>query len=132
MRLVVRDGKLHVDRGPELTPLSRTAFRDPSGGVGTFEFGAKGLPAILRLATSDGDTTSYLLEQSWTPTAAELRQYVGDYDSEEAEVTYGVTLGDDGKLMLRGRYGRTLELVPAYRHAFTTSQGPADRKSTRL
>jgi hypothetical protein len=26
--------------------------------------------------------------------------------------------------MLRGRYGRSLELVPAYRHAFTTSDGP--------
>jgi hypothetical protein len=26
--------------------------------------------------------------------------------------------------MLRGRYGRTMELLPAYRHAFTTSGGP--------
>jgi hypothetical protein len=39
-------------------------------------------------------------------------------------VAYSVALDDKGKLMLRGRYGRALELVPAYRHAFTTSQGP--------
>jgi CubicO group peptidase (beta-lactamase class C family) len=124
MRLVVRDGKLHVDGGPELTPLSRTVFRAPNGSVGTFEFGAKGLPAILRLAVSSGDTISYLLEENWTPTPAELRQYVGEYSSNEAEVTYAVTLEENGKLMLRGRYARNLELVPAYRHAFTTSQGP--------
>jgi CubicO group peptidase (beta-lactamase class C family) len=124
MRLVVRDGKLFVDPGPELTPLSRTAFRAPNGSVGTFEFGAKGLPAILRMAMSGGDTISYLLEERWTPAVAELRQYVGEYASNEAETTYGVTLDESGKLMLRGRYGRTLELVPAYRHAFTTTDGP--------
>jgi CubicO group peptidase (beta-lactamase class C family) len=124
LRLVVRDGKLFVDPGPELTPLSRTAFRAPNGSVGTFEFGAKGLPAILRMAVTGGDTISYLLEERWTPAAAELRQYVGEYASNEAETTYGVTLEESGKLMLRGRYGRTLELVPAYRHAFTTSDGP--------
>jgi CubicO group peptidase (beta-lactamase class C family) len=125
MRLVVREGKLHVDGGPELTPLSRTAFRTPNGNVGTFEFGARGLPAILRLAVGSGDTVSYLLEERWTPTLAELRQYVGQYASNEAEATYGVTLEENGTLMLRGRYGRSLELVPAYRHAFTTSQGPS-------
>ena len=124
MRLVVREGKLHVDQGPELTPLSRATFRTPNGNVGTFEFGAKGLPAILRLAVSSGDTISYLLEQTWTPAPAELRPYVGEYASREAESTYRVTLEDNGKLMLRGRYGRALELVPAYRHAFTTSDGP--------
>ncbi|MDQ3948983.1 MAG: beta-lactamase family protein [Gemmatimonadota bacterium] len=124
MRLVMRDGKLHIADGPELTPLSRTAFRAPNGTVGTFEFGAKGLPAILRLARTSGDTVSFLLEAPWTPTVTELRQYVGEYASNEAETTYGVTLEENGKLMLRGRYGRTLELVPAYRHAFTTSQGP--------
>jgi CubicO group peptidase (beta-lactamase class C family) len=124
MRLVVREGKLYVDQGPELTPLSRTAFRAPNGTVGTFEFGAKGLPAILRMAVTGGDTVSFLLEQQWTPTVAELRPYVGEYASNEAETTYGVTLDESGKLMLRGRYGRTLELVPAYRHAFTTADGP--------
>jgi hypothetical protein len=124
MRLVVRDGKLRVENGPELTPLSRTAFRSPDGSVGNFEFGAKGLPAILRRATTDGDTISYLLEQNWAPTAADLRQYVGEYYSDEAETTFRVTLEEDGKLMLRGRYGRSLELKPAYRHAFTTTDGP--------
>lgn len=124
MRLVVREGKLYIDQGPELTPLSRAVFRAPNGNVGTFEFGAKGLPAILRLAVSSGDTISYLLEERWTPPPAELQPYVGEYASSEAEITFRVTLEENGKLMLRGRYGRTLELVPAYRHAFTTSDGP--------
>jgi hypothetical protein len=119
LRLVVRDGKLRIDNGPELTPLSRTAFRGPDGSVGTFEFGARGLPAILRIADPDGDTTSFLREEAWAPSAAELRQYVGEYASNEAEATYRVTLESDGKLMLRGRYGVSTELVPAYRHAFT-------------
>src|SRR3712207_489579 len=109
MRLVVRDGQVRVEGGPELTPLSRPAFRlaGPFGGVGAFEVGAEGLPAILRRATPDGDTTSYLVEPNWTADASELRQYVGDYESDEAEVGYSVTLGEGGKLMLRGRYGRT-------------------------
>jgi CubicO group peptidase (beta-lactamase class C family) len=124
MRLVVREGKLYVDPGRELTPLSRTVFRAPNGTVGTFEFGAKGLPAILRLAVSSGDTLSYLLEETWTPAAAELQPYVGEYASNEAETSFRVTLEEGGKLMLRGRYGRTLELIPAYRHAFTTADGP--------
>jgi CubicO group peptidase (beta-lactamase class C family) len=124
MRLVVRDGKLHVDGGPELTPLSRTVFRAPNGSVGTFEFGAKGRPAILRLALSSGDTIGYLLEESWTPTLAELRQYTGEYASSEAETTFRVTLEENGTLMLRGRYGRSLELTPRYRNAFSTSDGP--------
>jgi CubicO group peptidase (beta-lactamase class C family) len=124
MRLVVREGKLYSDPGPELTPLSRTVFRAPNGNVGTFEFGAKGLPAILRLAVGTGDTISYLLEEKWTPTPAELQPYVGEYASNEAETTFRVTLEQSGKLMLRGRYGRTLELIPAYRHGFTTTDGP--------
>jgi hypothetical protein len=125
MRLVVRDGKLRVDNGPELTPLSRTVFRDPNGGIGTFEFGAKGRPAILRRATAGGDTISYLVEEPWTPTRGELQQYVGEYASSEAEATYRVTAEENGKLMLRGRYGRTTELTPAYRHAFTSTEGPS-------
>ena len=100
MRLLLREGKLSVDQGPELTPLSRTVFRAPNGTVGTFEFGAKGLPAILRLAVTSGDTISYLLEERWTPTAAELRPYVGEYATNEAETTFRVTLEDNGKLML--------------------------------
>jgi CubicO group peptidase (beta-lactamase class C family) len=122
-RLVVREGKLYVDQGPELTPLSRTVFRAPNGSVGSFEFGAKGLPAILRMAMSSGDTISYLREESWAPTPAELQPYVGEYASNEVETTYRVTLEDNGKLMARGRYGRSFELVPAYRHAFTAPDG---------
>jgi CubicO group peptidase (beta-lactamase class C family) len=125
MRLVVRDGKLLVDNGPELTPLSRTVFRDPNGGIGTFEFGAKGRPAILRRATAGGDTISYLAEEPWTPTRVELEHYAGEYVSNEAEATYRITAEEGGKLLLRGRYGRTIELTPAYRHAFTASQGPS-------
>jgi CubicO group peptidase (beta-lactamase class C family) len=124
LRLAVRDGKLQIDRGPELTPLSRTTFRDANGNVGTFEFGARGLPAILRIAFSGGDTVSYLLEEAWTPTTADLRQYVGEYSSDEAEADFDVVLDDSGKLVLRGRYDRRIELIPAYRHAFTTSDGP--------
>jgi CubicO group peptidase (beta-lactamase class C family) len=123
LRLVVRDGKLRVDNGPELTPQSRTTFVAPNGNVGTFEFGANGRPAILRMAVGSGDTLNYLLTESWTPTAAELRTYVGAFSSDEAETSFDVVLEEE-KLFLRGRYDRKIELVPAYRHAFTTSQGP--------
>ncbi len=123
LRLVVRDGKLRVDNGPELTPQSRTTFVAPNGNVGTFEFGANGRPAILRMAVGSGDTLNYLLTESWTPKAAELRTYVGAFSSDEAETSFDVVLEEE-KLFLRGRYDRKIELVPAYRHAFTTSQGP--------
>jgi CubicO group peptidase (beta-lactamase class C family) len=123
-RLEVQDGKLRVNNGPELTPLSRTAFRNPNGNTVTFEFGANGRPAILRRATGGGDTISYILMESWTPTTAELRSYVGQYSSDEAETSVNV-VEENGKLVLRGRYDRRIELVPAYRHAFTTTDGPS-------
>ena len=119
VRLVVRDGKLRIEPGPELTPVSRTVFRSPDGNVGTFEYGARGLPSILRVATTDGDTLSYLREEPWSPTAAELRPFVGEYESDETETAYRVTLEENGKLMVRGRYGRSYELVPMYRNAFS-------------
>jgi CubicO group peptidase (beta-lactamase class C family) len=124
LRLEVRDGKLRVANGPELTPLSRTEFRDPNGNVGTFEFGANGRPAILRRAVGARDTISYMLTESWTPTASEARSYVGEYASDEAETSFTV-VAENGTLFLRGRYDRRIELVPAYRDAFTTSEGPS-------
>jgi CubicO group peptidase (beta-lactamase class C family) len=124
LRLEVRDGKLRVSNGPELTPLSRTAFRDPNGNVGTFEFGANGRPAILRRALGSGDTISYVLMESWTPPSGELRAYTGEYSSDEAETSFEV-VEENGKLFLRGRYDRRIELLPAYRHAFTTANGPS-------
>jgi CubicO group peptidase (beta-lactamase class C family) len=123
LRLEVQEGKLRVINGPELTPTSRTVFLAPNGRVGTFEFGANGRPAILRLAAGGGDTTSYMLTEAWTPTPSELRSYPGEYASDEAETSFDV-VEENGKLFLRGRYDRRIALVPAYRDAFTTPDGP--------
>jgi hypothetical protein len=64
-----------------------------------------------------------MLTETWTPTAADLRSYAGRYSSEEAETSFDV-VEENGKLLLRGRYDRRIELLPAYRDAFTTSDGP--------
>ena len=115
------DGALWVGN-QRLTPVSSTRF--VTSGAVTLEFdGARGgarPDAVLR--TPDGDSMHLEPVPAFQPTAAELAEYVGEYESDEAEATYRVEV-QSGALALVDRYGESRPLGPAYPDAFSGPQG---------
>jgi hypothetical protein len=61
-------------------------------------------------------------EPDWNPAAADLAQFAGRYESDEAETWFTVAV-KDGKLVGSDRYGRSENLSPVYRDAFTRPGG---------
>jgi CubicO group peptidase (beta-lactamase class C family) len=76
----------------------------------------------IRVISADGDTSSFIREPDWNPAAADLAQFAGRYESDEAETWFTVAL-KDGKLVASDRYGRGETLTPVYRDAFTRPGG---------
>jgi CubicO group peptidase (beta-lactamase class C family) len=74
----------------------------------------------VRRIAADADTMRYTRVPEWTPTPAELQEYVGRYASDEAETWYAISLAN-GRLVRTNRYGETANLEPSYRDVF--SQG---------
>lgn len=114
LRLAFEDGKLRVANGPELVPLSSSLF---AVGGQRIEFEGK----TVRGRTPDGDVVSFERIDE-VSSAAPLADYVGEYRSDEAEVTYTVAM-EDGGLVLRRRPSTVMKLTPAYADAFTFSGG---------
>lgn len=107
--------------GGEFIPVSATEFRSPTGLTrGYFERRGASLP-VLRVI-SDADTATYVRARPARTTPAALAQYAGTYVSDEAEVSYTVTV-DSGKVTLRRRPGAALPLSPAYEDGFTSPMG---------
>lgn len=115
LRLVFQEGKLRVADGPELIPQSGSLFKVGSQRI---EFDGKG----LRGMTADGDVIPFERIAEAAPTPAQLAGYVGEYRSDEAEVTYTIAI-EDGGLVLRLRPSTVLKLTPTYADAFTFPGG---------
>lgn len=119
VRITLQDGVLRADRTP-LLPLSDNDFQ-------LVETGTSDRHYVFE--RSGGRVTGFHEEsievterhwdrvQPWTPTAADLRAYVGTYRSEEAETTY-VVRADGGGLTIWQRPNDTHETAPVYRDAF--------------
>lgn len=118
IRLLVKDGALRSERGSSLSPLSETAYQIDNGL--RMEFGPDSRSA--RVLAPDGDEIAYERVAEWAPAQGQLAEYVGEYESEEAEATYRVVM-EEGKLLLRTRHGISLGLAPTYADAFTASNG---------
>jgi YD repeat-containing protein len=88
-------------------PAGRWAMQTTSGGRTQW----------LRLST-DGDTARYEPMPSARPTANDFAAYVGRWRSDEADATWQIRAAGDS-LMLRHPRGREVQLVPAWRDAFT-------------
>lgn len=102
-----------------LVALSGERFRTGSALLEFDEFESGAARAAFRWIAADGDTVLYLPEADFAPTAAELEAFVGRYQSDEAEIIYTVEV-EEGRLVLRRRYGSAAALTPAYGDAFTT------------
>jgi hypothetical protein len=119
LRLTVHDGQLRTATGVPLYPVDERRFLlgGPAGSTVLFDAGAPGR-AALRLLSADGDTVRYEPAEPFTPTAAQLAEYAGTYESDEAEATIVVTVDGSG-LRLADRYGRVQATAqPLYADAF--------------
>jgi CubicO group peptidase (beta-lactamase class C family) len=123
-RLSVDDGSLTLGglggQGAPLTAVSDTRFEHPAGIVIEFD-ASEGRPVPLFETPVNGPVRLIPVD---TPelTEADLGQYVGEYFSHEAEVTYSVAV-EDGRLNLVDRYGDGRPLESAYRDAFAGPGG---------
>lgn len=126
LRLVVREGRLEIENGPPLTPLSDTLFQIDSDLSVRLEMGPAGRPSALSLERRSGDVVRYEAVAEASPTAAQLAEYAGEYASDEAEATYRVVV-EDGKLFLRARPAASYPLTPLYADAFRAADGPLVR-----
>lgn len=119
-RLELKEGRLWR-RTTELIPLSDSELYVDADRRLAFDLGPDGRPKAMRLLYSSGEVVPFepVAEVALTPDR--LAEYAGEYRSDEAEVTYRVTL-EEGKLMLRIPLG-SFPLAPSYADAFLSPPG---------
>jgi hypothetical protein len=110
---------LSIDRGPGLLALSPTRFVSATGGR-TLDVDGSGR---LRVTDPVGSVETYVRVAPAQPTPEKLRDYAGTYVSDEAEVTYTVSIDDGNTLVLRRRPDTVIRLSPVYEDAFRASIG---------
>ncbi|MEA2560043.1 MAG: hypothetical protein QOH06_1547 [Acidobacteriota bacterium] len=115
-------GKLRTRGGRTVTPLSSSLFLVDNGSKLDFVTGSDGKITGLRVLTPDGDSIPYDRVEEAAPTAAQLAEYVGEYTSDEAEVTYKAVM-EEGKLLIKGRPDVSIALTPLYADAFQSDAG---------
>jgi CubicO group peptidase (beta-lactamase class C family) len=103
-RLSVKDGKLFAELPPNnsirLGAISTTEFRSTGPLEFTLRFEKQGKAMFMRVQRGADKPVTFEAVQLVTPTAAQLGEYVGDYRSDEIQVTYRIVL-EGGRLYLR-------------------------------
>ena len=122
MRLDYSNGHLQIGGGTVLRPLSPSSFANESNLL-TYEFvaGATGKAPRFRVMDPFGGRFYEKVEPA-DPTRADLEPLIGEYVSDEAEVTFKITLEQD-RLVLHRRPDTSIPLTPTYRDAFSSSAG---------
>ena len=117
VRLVVAEGRLQMEDGPPLVPLSESRFQLGEDTVVELDLGPDGRSTGMRFVRSSGDVVPFERVAEASPAPAQLAEYAGEYASNEAEATYRVVV-EDGKLVVRGRPASSFPLTPLYADAF--------------
>ena len=120
MRLVMRGGQLSTQGGSALVPLSSGRFQlgGADGSVLLFDSTPVAGRVAFRMVTGDGDTTRYEPVAPFAPSTAQLAEYAGTYESDEADGEFVVSVERDS-LRLRDRYGQPMPAMrPDYADAF--------------
>jgi len=101
MRLFVREGKLYTRVTGQAYPLaarSETEFRVlevPVDTVLRFEKQSKGKPLLMHMYREESEPETYESFEMPKPTPDQLKEYEGDYESEELLVTFRLRLKKD-------------------------------------
>jgi hypothetical protein len=114
---VIRQGSdLRIEGGPPLLADGARLLRTPGQ---RWEFGPSG---SVTVTDGFGRVDTLVRAAPWTPTAAELAAYEGQYTSTEAESTFTAVVSA-GVLLLRQRPDRVAYLTPLYQGAFRSWLG---------
>ncbi len=117
----VKNGEPELDGRP-LRSVSNKAFQaGPEGPTFEFEMGAAGTVDRIKIASEVEDHNYYRRIERATPTKADLATLIGEYTSDEAEVTFTVTLEQNGLVL--HRRDTTIPLTPTYKDGFSSSLG---------
>ena len=83
-----------------------------------FAFDKDGKPISAESVDDDGAVTRFVLEKEWTPTAADLASFKGDWFSEEAGARFTVAVEAD-KAFIKQRPATNLPMQPVYKDHFS-------------
>jgi len=123
-KLSLKDGKLMVEAGGfsfQISPISKTQFRSvdaPEDIDIKFEEQGKNKPLLMQVHIEGRKPSTLEAVQLVSPTPAQLSNYVGDYYSDELQVSYKVVL-EDGKLFFKHRNAPDKPLEPTLRDKFS-------------
>ncbi len=121
LRLVVNDGKLRIPGGPPLVAVTRDRFRNPRGALSFMsqdEFELHFLsPDEFELRSMEDKSTRYRRAQPYAPTAADLKDFAGRYESDELRAVFEMAPGNNG-LMIRLNGSQAFEFAPVDRDTF--------------
>lgn len=114
-RVVVEKGELKLGNTP-FRPMADGTFLLGDGRV-TFTVDKNDKATVAEIQNRDGSVTRLMAEVEWTPTAADLAAFAGNWYSDEARTTVTFSVeGDKAFIVQPAAY--KLELRPIYRDAF--------------
>ena len=123
LSIEMRNGVLQIVRRGALIPVAENRFSlGADGPIAEFETDASGKVARLRLATEVDEGNYYEKVDASKPTEQELESMMGEYSSDEAEVTLRVSV-DNGRLVIHRRPDTVIPLTPTYRDGFSSTLG---------
>ena len=118
VKLFIRDGKLANSRGGNLVPVSENVFQLGQNQVEIITAQPKHL-----LLKSPFGTNYFAAVDSAVINEKTISEYLGEYYSEEADVTYRVMM-KDGRLVMHRDPKTDFMLAPTYKDGFNTPAGP--------
>ena len=82
-------------------------------------FGKDGRPTSAESVENDGSVTRFVAETEWKPTADEMKQFAGNWYSEEAQAGVSFSI-EDGKPVIVNKPVIRMALQPVYKDHFVT------------
>jgi len=82
-----------------------------------FTLDKDGVSAFAETIDSEGEVTRYFPEREWTPTAADLASFKGDWFSDEAGATFTIAIEGD-RAYVKQRPATSLPMLPLYKDHF--------------
>jgi CubicO group peptidase (beta-lactamase class C family) len=121
LRLVEKDGKLQrVDDSGSVQPLFALGENRFSSGPTSpfaFDFSGTGDQRVITSKSGDEKPGTFQVVPAFTPSAAELNEYLGVFASEELDARYRVQL-TDGKLHVATLTRNPVQLLPVTKDVF--------------